>query len=569
MVPIIYNDKKIPLRLSSSLIFEGEDVVGYCIVARDMRETSRLTTSLYELQRTMKKREEESSTKLAFLSDALASVGESVFISDGDRIIYCNKTAARIFGYDQEELIGKSPHILYSSSSVGFMGNWQGEVLAIKKTGEKFPALLTTSQIKNKMQRIIGIVGVFRDISDLKTLLKELEELSSSLEEKVVERTRELEDSRLQLLQSSKMAAIGTLAAGIAHELNNPLTIITGYCHLLMHEYDWSEEVKNWLDKIYEQCERAKKIVFNLSIFARSHKTEKKYVNPLDLLERVLELRSYELNVKNILVEKDFEKNLPEIYLDEQQIQQVFLNLINNAVDAILCVKDRGTIYIKVFKKDDSLVVIVSDDGSGIEPENIKKIFDPFYTTKEVGKGTGLGLSISYGIIKAHNGEIRVKSEPEGGSNFIVELPITSYLPDKRKENHFSHAIAGIDSVGNILVVDDEEMILEVIGRFLQRQGFCVEGVPDGEKAIELLKEKDIELVISDFRMPKLGGEAFFRELSRVRPDLAKKLIYITGEIMDEKSISFMKETGVRVLYKPFDIDELIDTVKELIYKKF
>jgi len=163
MVPIIYNDKKIPLRLSSSLIFEGDDVVGYCIVARDMRETSRLTTSLYELQRTMKKREEESSTKLAFLSDALASVGESVFISDGDRIIYCNKTAAGVFGYDQEELIGKSTDILYfSSSSHAFIGNWKGEVLALKKTGEKFPALLTTSQIRNKMQRIIGIVGVFR-----------------------------------------------------------------------------------------------------------------------------------------------------------------------------------------------------------------------------------------------------------------------------------------------------------------------------------------------------------------------------------------------------------------------
>ena len=568
MVPIIYNNRKIPLRLSSSIIFRDEEPTGYCIVARDMRETTRLSTSLKELRQTMRKKEEESSTKLTFLSDALASVGESVFITDGSRIIYGNKTGSLIFGYDQAELIGKTPDLLYKShDEASFKGNWKGEVIALKKEGTKFPALLTTSPIKNKIGRTIGIVGVFRDISELKILLEELEELSVNLEHRVLARTRELEESRVQLLQSSKMAAIGTLAAGIAHELNNPLTIITGYCHLLIHEYEWSDEVKSWLDKIYEQCERAKKIVFNLSIFARSHKTEKKYVNPLDLLERVMELRNYELSVKNITIKKKFQDNLPDIYVDEHQMQQVFLNLINNAVDAILTIKERGIIAIEVMRQDDNLVLIVSDDGVGIAPENMKKIFDPFYTTKEVGKGTGLGLSISYGIIKAHNGEISVKSTPGSGTDFVVELPITSYVSERSREKISLPVIPSIDTVGNILVIDDEEMILEVISKFLGRQGYMVEVVENGEDAIGLIKDKHFDLVISDYRMPGLGGVEFYRELSLIRPDLAEKLIYITGEIMDEESISFMKETGVRVLYKPFDIDELVDIVNRIVYR--
>ncbi len=679
LVSIASHNQKIPAQFSSSIMFDRDDNArGILVVGKDMRETSKLTSNIDRLRKSIKQHTEETKTKISLLSDALASVGESVLITDvSQRIIFYNKMAEETFGFRAMELMGKSPEILYETSdSNSFKGNWHGEVMAVKKTGEKFPALLTTSTVTNKNGITTGIIGVLRDISEIRALVEKLEEAGITLEKRVQLRTEELEKSKIlwektfdsiedmvsihntddkilrvnkaitkkfnkthselegkdccslfdreelfpcyevkklkksvqkeikseklggtfvisaspmfnehgevegiihiatdvtkrktleeQLMQSSKMAAIGTLVAGIAHELNNPLTIIMGYCYMLLNDPSLGNEFKERLKKVQEQSNRAKKIIYNLSVFGRSHKLEKRNVDLLELIEKTLELRNYDLERKDIEIIRNFEENLPFVYVDENQIQQVILNIINNAVDAILSFKDEGTIEINVTRDNDKINLIFSDDGAGIAPGHISKIFDPFYTTKEVGKGTGLGLSISYGIIKEHNGDISVKSECGKGTNFTITLPVSRLTEIEEKEDVISE-LKGNSPSGSILVVDDEALIVDVIISSLKKHGYTVKGALDGKKAIELIKEMDFDVVISDYRMPNLSGEKLYSTLLEIKPSLLKKLIYITGEIVDETNLAFIKENELPVLQKPFDINKLIEIVSDLI----
>ncbi|MEQ8188628.1 MAG: ATP-binding protein, partial [Candidatus Eremiobacterota bacterium] len=607
--------------------------------------------------------------------DALASVGESVLITDiSQRIIFYNKRTEETFEFGSMELLGKGPGILYETTdSNSFKGNWQGEVMAVKKTGEKFPALLTTSTVTNKNGITTGIIGVLRDITEIRSLVEKLEEAGINLERRVQLRTEELEKSKIlwertfdsiedmvsihniddkivrvnkaiakkfnktpselegkdccslfteedscpcyevikskksvqkeirseklggvfvisaspifndsgevegiihiasditkrktleeQLIQSSKMAAVGTLVAGIAHELNNPLTIIMGYCYMLLNDPSLGNEFKERLKKVQEQSNRAKKIIYNLSVFGRSHKLEKRNVDLLELIEKTLELRNYDMERKDIEIIKNFEEHLPFVCVDENQIQQVILNIINNAVDAILSFKDEGTIKINVTRDNDKIKLIFSDDGPGIDPKHINKIFDPFYTTKEVGKGTGLGLSISYGIIKEHRGDISVKSDPGKGTDFTITLPVSILTDIEEEESELKET----SPTGSILVVDDEALIVDVIISSLKKHGYKVKGALDGKKAIEMIKKMDFDVVISDYRMPNLSGEKLYSTLVEVKPALLKKLIYITGEVVDETNLSFIRENELPVLHKPFDMNKLIEIVNDLI----
>lgn len=561
LIPVSYSEKEVPYRLYSSLISRQSKDLGILIVAIATEQTHTLTSQIRELKKTFKHQQRLTTTKITLLSDALASVGEGVFVTDiNNRIIYCNKSIAETFGYERYELVGKPPHLLYDVSE----DSRKGEVTAVKKNGQTFPALLTNSPVKNKAGTEIGFVGVIRNITEIKILVKKLSEVSEQLRQSVKKKSKELKTSKAQLLQSAKMAAIGTLAAGVAHELNNPLTVITGNCYLLKKDPECSDKFLKRIQRIEEQTERAKKIIHNLSIFARTHKTEKKNVSLVDLLERTLELRNYDLKVKNITVIKEYEENLPEIYIDEHKIQQVFFNLINNATDAILSIRESGTITLRVLEKDKYIRVIVSDDGMGIEAENIKKIFDPFYTTKDVGEGSGLGLSISYGIIQEHKGNIYVSSQPAIGSDFIVELPITKKYTGRRGQK-FRRVISSPDITGKILLIDDEEMIVEFTSESLREQGYEVTGVMDAKKALDLLKENSYDLIISDYRMPKLDGQKLYNKLEKLNPDLTKKLLYITGEIVEEKSLDFIKKAGLTVLYKPFEVEILLRTVNEFL----
>lgn len=240
---------------------------------------------------------------------------------------------------------------------------------------------------------------------------------------------QELKRAQAQLIQAEKLAAIGQLMAGVTHELNNPLTSIMGYCQLLQAT-ECSEEIKEDLQRIYRQALRCQKIVEGLLTFARKHEPEKEYVNINDVVESTLALQAPLLEADNIEVIKDLDRELPLTMADPHQIQQVFVNIINNAHEAMVTAKGGGRLTVRSARDGDTIRVQFMDNGPGIPPEIMNRIFEPFFTTKEPGKGTGLGLSIAYGIVQTHGGHIWAESVVGEGATFIIELPVRGLSKD-------------------------------------------------------------------------------------------------------------------------------------------
>jgi signal transduction histidine kinase len=227
-----------------------------------------------------------------------------------------------------------------------------------------------------------------------------------------------------QLIVADRLASIGELASGIAHELNNPLTSVIGFCDLLLAKKDVPADIKKDLRIINKNAQRTAGIVQNLTTFAREHPEETHMVNINDIIRTVLELRAYEQNVNNIQVKTHFDDNLPEISADVFQLQQVFLNIIINAEYFMTEAHGKGILTITTERRGNFIRTCIADDGPGIDKKNLGHLFDPFFTTKEVGEGTGLGLTICHGIINMHGGKIYAESEMGKGATFVVELPI-------------------------------------------------------------------------------------------------------------------------------------------------
>jgi signal transduction histidine kinase len=227
-----------------------------------------------------------------------------------------------------------------------------------------------------------------------------------------------------QLMLTDRLASIGELASGIAHELNNPLTSVIGFSQLLMEKKDIAEDFKEDLKLVHSEAQRAAGIVKNLLTFARKHAPVKQLTQINNVIEDVLRLRAYEQKVNNIEVIRQFAPDLPEVMVDHFLIRQVFLNLIINAEYFMGESHNKGALTITTKRADNTVRISFADDGPGISRENLSRIFHPFFTTKEVGKGTGLGLSICHGIVAEHGGNIHARSQAGKGATFIVELPV-------------------------------------------------------------------------------------------------------------------------------------------------
>ncbi len=374
---------------------------------------------------------------------------------------------------------------------------------------------------------------------------------------------RDVTEERLmqeRLLQSEKMVSVGQLVSGVAHELNNPLTGIMGFAQLLMAR-DLDEKTGADVETIYREAERAAKIVQNLLSFARRKRTEKEPANLNSLLERVLELRNYDLQVKSIDLELQLDPKLPETMVDANQIQQVFLNLIINAEQAILAEKERGTLKVRTKGEKGNIRVSFEDDGPGMEEGTLRRVFDPFFTTKEVGEGTGLGLTICYGIIDEHNGRIWAESQPGRGTTFIIELPIIQGAPKAQPEAEPEPTIAA----HSILVVDDEESIQRLLGSVLELDDHVVDTAKNGREALERIAEHDYDVVITDIKMPNMGGRELYEQLLKQNPALAARTIFITGDTVSPDTRAFLQDVSNPVLAKPFRVREVRDTIGRIL----
>jgi two-component system NtrC family sensor kinase len=375
----------------------------------------------------------------------------------------------------------------------------------------------------------------------------------------------ELSRAQEQLIQAEKLSALGELVSGVAHELNNPLTGVMGFAQLLMRA-DCSDRVKEDLKKIHKEAVRCQKIVQNLLTFARRHAPERSVVQINDVLAATLELRAYQLKVDNIEVVSEIDPTLPETLVDFHQIQQVFINIINNAHQAMLDAHGRGRLVLRTERAGDSIRVSFADDGPGIPEEKVGKIFDPFFTTKEPGKGTGLGLSLSYGIIRDHDGRISASGAPGRGATFVVELPIRQPVAGGAvlQEAAQPPRAAGVPRK-RILVVDDEEVILELLGAILKAEGHEVDTARNGRVAIEKIKAGHYDLIISDLKMPDLGGQGLWESVRAIDPDLSRRMIFSTGDTVNPTTLAFFRKAGNQVLSKPFRIEEVDQTIRRAL----
>ncbi|MGB2695373.1 MAG: ATP-binding protein [Dehalococcoidia bacterium] len=376
---------------------------------------------------------------------------------------------------------------------------------------------------------------------------------------------RDVTEERLmqeRLLQSEKMVSVGQLVSGVAHELNNPLTGITGFAQLLLAR-ELDERTRNDVETIYGEAERAAKIVQNLLTFARRTKAEKELVNLNALLSRVLELRTYDLRVKNIDVVLDLDDDLPETMVDADQIQQVFLNLITNAEQAMLASKDAGKLIVRSRNDGDQLRVIFQDDGPGMEPETLRRIFDPFFTTKQTGEGTGLGLTICYGIIDEHGGRIWAESQPGRGTTFFIELPVLqgSARPAAVPEEEQASTVTG----RSVLVVDDEASIQRLLGSILQMDGHHVDTARNGVEALEYISRRRYDVIITDIKMPDMDGRELYQRLLEHDRAMAGRTIFITGDTVSPETRKFLQDVRNPCLAKPFRVRDVRDTITQVL----
>jgi two-component system NtrC family sensor kinase len=387
---------------------------------------------------------------------------------------------------------------------------------------------------------------------------------SRSQLEKTVE---SLKTTQQQLVQSEKLSAIGKFVAGVAHELNNPLTAVVGFSEVLKHA-TVDGKSRQYSETILKAALRCKRIVQSLLSFARREQPERKLVSLNTLIEMALEIVGYSLRTGNIEVVTQLEPRLPLVLVDTSQIQQVLLNIINNAQEAIEAGGRAGRIQIVTETRTPNVLISIQDNGPGIPREHLRRIFDPFFTTKEVGKGTGLGLSLCYGYIKEQGGTITPVSELGKGATFLIELPIAEKAeaaseiaapPEVEKPD--PHEGQG----KRVLVIDDEKPILNLLQDDLALRGYEVEVAENGKTALSKLEKNHFDLAFCDWKMPGLNGQQVYEQLRRTNPQLCRRIIFITGDIINDQMRHFLETEKRPCLAKPFTLSELHTTVGDVL----
>ena len=379
------------------------------------------------------------------------------------------------------------------------------------------------------------------------------------LGEEVLCLVRDVTEQKLlqqQLIQSEKMGAIGQLVSGVAHELNNPLASISAFAQLVLSDTALPAQHRHSAEIIGNESRRAARIVNNLLTFARQHRAEKVAADLNKVLEDTLELREYELGVRGISVVRDYDVGLRETMADVYQLQQVFLNLITNAEQAMVGHRRaRHRLVVRTRAHPGAIRVEIEDTGPGIPAGSLERIFNPFYTTKPTGQGTGLGLSISLGIVSEHGGRIWADNVFGGGSRFVVEIPQTS--PTRRSGEDRVAAEPAAPGTLRVLVVDDEEPLRMALEMWLRRGGHDVVTTASGVEALALAVSEPFDALLLDIRMPDLSGEQIFTRLSRESPSVARRIIFLTGDIVSVELRRFLEDSGQPFFAKPFDFAEI------------
>jgi CheY-like chemotaxis protein len=375
-----------------------------------------------------------------------------------------------------------------------------------------------------------------------------------------------------ELVQAEKMAALGQTISGVAHELNNPLATILSWAERLA-EREHDETTRKGIEVILGEAERAARIVRNLLTFARKRQSTRSLIDLNTIVEETLALRVHDQHASKIEVVRALATGLPQVFADGHQIQQVLLNLLINAEQAMTAANGRGSLVVRTWHDDErnSVSLEVADDGPGIPAEAQGRVFDPFYTTKEVGKGTGLGLTVAYAIAQEHGGRIRLSSPavPARGSaaahgtSFVLELPVSG-VASPRPDAPLPPPMEAVRGA-SILLVEDERALATAVTDALADAGLNVDYAGDGQEALALLRAKQYDAVICDLKMPRVDGMTLYRAIAATAPALSRRVIFVTGDVAGTDAERFLEESGCRWLAKPFRLGELIRVVRETL----
>ncbi|MFN8457903.1 MAG: GAF domain-containing protein [Anaerolineae bacterium] len=482
--------------------------------------------------------------------DLFDNANDFIFTLDSNfKVSNANKVALRASGYQLDEIMGAhaTKFILPQDKFKLYQFLKQGLTTTIEATptfelpvyGKQGQEILleVTFRVQHDQHRVRSLHCIGRDITH----------------------RRELEQ---QLQQTEKLSAIGKLVAGVAHELNNPLTTIIGYSSLLQQS-ELPARQRSDVDVIVRQAQRARFIVQDLLTFARRFELNAKQVDINEVVTGTLSLLKNQLQAGAIHVTSSLDFGLPSTLADPHQLEQVFVNLITNAIQALSLVPEPRQLTLESQRVGKTILLSFADNGPGIPPEAINRIFDPFFSTKEVGQGTGLGLSICFGIIAKHNGRIWAENLPQGGAVFYVELPIAT--PIIQTQLPVIEANSIIPPVALcILAIDDELPLLNLISRVLGRKGHKVDTAPDGEAAWYKLNHHNYDLVISDILMPGIFGPELYQRAIQTYPQLRDRFIFITGNTVDLETKLFLEKSGLTWLPKPFlpgDLEKVVNEV--------
>jgi PAS domain S-box-containing protein len=468
------------------------------------------------------------------------------------------RLAERLDPRDRGEFESRFESIRSSTSGEGTIL----DVLVESRNGEMRLFRTTASPLLSESGQVDGMIASMHDITDAKRIEQ-------------------------QLIQSERLAAMGQMIAGVAHELNNPLTAVLGVTEMLKDSLK-EPAANRHLELAHGQARRAAQIVQGLLSFARPPHPRKARLHLTDVIDRSLQFHERSLRASNIAVDFERKADVPAVLGDPSQLTQVFLNLIVNAEQAIREAHDRGTLRIRVGALGDKVVATFQDDGVGIRRDILPKIFDPFFTTKRPGRGTGLGLSICLAILREHHGHIEAQPLADGGAVFTLSLPIAKGAELALADPVVSRATAASGSLAgvSVLVVDDEESIREMVRDGLTSRGVRVEVASSGEEALCLMESRSYDVVLCDLNLKTTvpsaisGQELFARAMrlaagipqggaTRLSADMPSNprpiFVFMTGDLAEQATIEDANGQPVRTLQKPFRVSELGKLLTEVL----
>jgi PAS domain S-box-containing protein len=522
-----------------------------CVAIRDASgRIARLQGSLVDIteRRQIERRLRE---EQEFVRRLVACFPDVIVVLDTQgRYTFVSPRIQDLLGYTPEEFVGGSlgerPHPEDRSAVLKFFSDLVSGAVPIgtveyrtrHKDGRWKTFRAIAGPLTDAEGKVIGVVASARDVTESKRLEQ-------------------------QLLQSEKLAAIGQMVSGVAHELNNPLTAIIGVSDLL-RERAADDSSRRQIELIQKQARRAAGLVQSLLTFSRPSQLQRQQVRLEDLIRRSIELQSAALETHGITVELTATANLLPIEADANQLVQVFVNILSNAEQAITSVRDHGKIQIRAAMADRMAEIWIDDDGPGIPVAIRSKIFDPFFTTRRAGGGSGLGLTICHVIVKEHGGSMEALSAPTGGARLRILLPLAKTPLDSAVPAH-PVPRREILKGRSLLVVDDEEDIRELVAMGLGTRGVVVETSKSSEEAWNLLSAHSYDAVVCDLNLPGGSGLELFERVLGRKDGPNPPFLFMTGELLDRDRVLALEKKGARTLQKPFQISELAAVLEQFI----